>query len=267
MICPLFITKNSEPMKVAGFMSGSGTNLIKILEYERKIEKETGRPPYRLSLIFSDNKNSQAKNIAEDFGLPHVIHDILDFYASNGKKDKKDLSLRPEFDKKSLILLADYSFDYIALGGYMSIVTRPLLVAFKGRIINVHPADLTVTDDEKRRFTGDHAVALAILAGEKAIHSSTHIVREAVDYGEILMVSAPVSVQLPEGVTIDEMKISKNKALLRSVEDENQERLKEQGDWVIFPRTLEMIAQGRFGLDEAGNVCFDGRAIRGGYRE
>lgn len=35
----------SGRMRVAGFMSGKGTNLVKIIEHERKIEEKEGRSP------------------------------------------------------------------------------------------------------------------------------------------------------------------------------------------------------------------------------
>ncbi|MCZ7582520.1 MAG: hypothetical protein M5R36_03845 [Deltaproteobacteria bacterium] len=34
--------------------------------------------------------------------------------------------------------------------------------------------------------------------------------------------------------------------------------MKEQGDWIVFPRTLELVARGRFGMDDAGVLHFDG---------
>ncbi|MCP4668777.1 MAG: formyl transferase, partial [Deltaproteobacteria bacterium] len=53
---------------------------------------------------------------------------------------------------------------------------------------------------------------------------------------------------------------------LKTVE-EHQERLKEAGDWKIFPRTIEMIARGRFALDENNRVYVDGDPVPEGLRE
>lgn len=57
-----------------------------------------------------------------------------------------------------------------------------------------------------------------------------------------------------------------NKALLEEVEARNQKNLKEKGDWVVFPRTLEMIADGRYSIDDKGNVYVDGRRESYGFR-
>lgn len=262
----LYDPKDHSPMRVAGFVSGSGTNLLKILEYEQKIYNETGKKPYKVNLVFTDNKNSSAREIADHFNIALVVNDILDFYAQHGKSDKKDFSLRPKFDEKSVELLQKYEFDMVALAGYMSIVTQPIFDAYGRRIVNVHPADLSVTDGNKRRYTGDRAVALAIKSGEKALRATTHLVSERVDYGEILMVSHPVAVKLPDGVTVEMLKDAKNRVLLNKIANEHQELLKEKGDWDIFPKTLEMIALGRFGLHEKGLVFLDEKPIPHGYR-
>ena len=50
------------------------------------------------------------------------------------------------------------------------------------------------------------------------------------------------------------------------VAEEHQQRLKEVGDWIVFPETLEMIAKGRFALDEQKRVYVDGQPAPKGYR-
>jgi len=56
-----------------------------------------------------------------------------------------------------------------------------------------------------------------------------------------------------------------DKKLLKVVVDEHQDRLKREGDWVIYPMTLQMIGEGRFALDD-GVVCIDGRPTYDGLR-
>jgi folate-dependent phosphoribosylglycinamide formyltransferase PurN len=150
-----------------------------------------------------------------------------------------------------------FEVDVIALGGYMSFITLD-------RCVNVHPADLSIlTAQGQRRYVGDHAVLDALLAGEKVLRASTLWTDQGVDTGPLLMVSAPLSVTLPEPIEAlrkDEERLAKVAAL-------HQERLKEIGDWQIFPRTVEMIAKGRFALDEDKRVHVDGRPVPDGYRE
>lgn len=264
------------PMRVACFMSGTGTNVVKIIEHQLGYRSRGGCCPYEVVLIFTDVKDGRvdragrkwcyAKDIAERFHLLYVCNDIRDFYRSRGHRTIRDLSLRPEFDRMTLEKIEGYDIDVIALAGYMSIISRPLLDAFPSRIINVHPADLSVTEGGRRKYVGLHAVRDAILAGERFLYSTTHIVRERVDEGEILMRSRPVEVRLPNGVALEDLRRRENRALLERVVRENQRRLKEEGDWVIYPKTLEMIAQGSYGIDDKGNVYVDGVLMPYGYR-
>ena len=262
MLTPLYSPRPETPMRVAGFMSGSGTNLVKILERQQELQKEPSGAPFRVVVIFTDNPESNASRIAEDFGIPVEVEDILAFYRARGHANKKDLSLRPEFDKRVVEVLAPYGVDAVVLAGYMSVVTAPLLKAYTGRIVNVHPADLRVLESGRRKYTGDHAVRDAIVSGEPDLRVTTHIVREEVDGGEVLMVSAPLQVELPEGVTREDLAGPENKEKLEKVSGEHQERLKQAGDWVILPKTLEWLARGRYALDGEGQVFLDGKPFK-----
>ena len=53
---------------------------------------------------------------------------------------------------------------------------------------------------------------------------------------------------------------------MRLARDANQDRLKEAGDWVVFPMTLQYVAEGRFAADESGAVYFDGEPVPAGLR-
>ncbi|MDI6826445.1 MAG: formyltransferase family protein [Candidatus Aenigmarchaeota archaeon] len=252
-----------QPMRVACFMSGSGTNVRKIIEHQIRLKKERGKPPYEVVVIFTDNPESNAKIIAEEYGIPLKVNDIKKFYHG---RDIKDMSVREEFDKKTVELIESYEPDAIALGGYAWVITKPLLSKYL--IINVHPADLSVVERGKRKYVGlYHTPSMkAILAGEKFLHSSTHIVTENLDMGEILVISKPLRVKLPEGITIEDLKKPENKELLIKIAEEHQNKLKEVGDWEIFPLTLEWIAEGRFAIDDNRNIYFDGKLIKNGYR-
>ena len=243
--------------RVAGFMSGSGTNLRKIVEHQRKMEEQDGRASYQVVVIFSDNPQSNAERIGRDYKIPVVIRDLTAFHKERGKP-RKDLSVRAEFDEETVRALKPFNVDIAAYAGYMAIATPLLINAFIG--INVHPADLSIMDGNKRKYTGDHAVRDAILAGEKQLRATTHIIEQQVDYGRIIMISPPLDVNLPQGFD------ASNKDQVKSVSDAHQNRLKELGDWVIFPKTLEYIADGRFSQDEQGNLYFDNKPIPSGLK-
>lgn len=247
----------SGRMRVAGFMSGGGSNLIKIIDHSRRIAKEQGRSPYEVVVIFSDNPKSKAEVIGKDYQIPVVVRDLAAFYAARGKP-KRDLEVRAEFDRGTVESLKPFRVDVVAYAGYMSIATKPLIDAFLG--VNVHPADLTIKVGKTRKYTGDHVVEDAIFAGERMLRATTHIVEKEVDNGRILMVSRGLSVTLPEGFD------KYNGAQLKEVAKDHQDKLKVVGDWEIFPKTLEYISDGRFSRDEDGNLYFDNNPIPNGLR-
>jgi hypothetical protein len=77
------------------------------------------------------------------------------------------------------------------------------------------------------------------------------------------MVSDALRVELPEPLET----LLRDRKRLIQVAEEHQQRLKEVGDWRIFPRTVEMIARGRFALDEFNRVYVDGLPVPEGFRE
>ncbi|NVM31269.1 MAG: formyl transferase [Candidatus Helarchaeota archaeon] len=249
-----------RPMQVAGFMSGSGTNIRKILEKERELKQQEGETPYKLVFLFSDvadPKKCKIREIAKEYNLPFHINDIWEFYRSRGHTSKRDLNLRREYDMVTLEELKEKQIDCVALGGYMSIVTDVIFDAHP--TINVHPADLSIIDEKtsKRKFTGDHAVRDAILAGEPEIRASTHIATADVDGGPLLLISKPVQIEFPDSVSLDDLKKEENKDLLEEIADSHQDALKKIGDWVIFPLSLIYIAKGLVALDEEGTIYIE----------
>jgi len=240
-------------LRIAGFMSGSGTNLRKILEHEEKLKAERKKSPFHVAVIFSDNPKSRAVEIGSDFSVPVFTYD-LEGFCRKKEKPIKDMPTREEYEKECMKVLNEFHCTVAAYAGYMRKATPVFVNSFLG--VNVHPADLTIKrEDGKPKYRGDHVVEDAIKEGEKEIRSTTHIVSEKVDCGKILMVSSPVQIEYP---ILD--KNCKNLAQLY------QDKLKEVGDWIIFTRTLEYIADGRFARNSNGELYFDGTPIPNGVR-
>jgi len=255
--------KEGRSMRVAAFMSGSGTNIMRLLEHEKRLEDQEGRSPFKTIFIFSDRSDGQSagERIALENGLAYFSYDIRAFHSTRSIKRSvrtaEGMAARREYDQTAKRLIEAFAIDLIALGGYMSYITL-------NRCVNVHPADLSISlPDGERKFVGDHAVEDAISGGEKVLRSSTLYTDEGVDSGPLLMVSDPIPVTLPESLET----LIKNRDSFAMVADEHQERLKETGDWKIFPRTIEMIARGRFALDDKTRVYVDGHPVPNGYKE
>ena len=247
-------SRAGRPLRVAAFMSGSGTNVVKLLE--------APQASYEVAFIFSDTAGDKCRGqeIARRFDLPYFAYDVRRYHQKRGLrrsiKSAEGLAARRAYDQVAERLVRAFEIDIIALGGYMSFLTLT-------GAINVHPADLSLVDQAgKRRFVGDDAVLDAIVAGQGELRSSTLFTDLGVDSGPLLMVSDPIPVELPAPLA----ELKADPARLRQVADQHQERLKEAGDWVVFPTTLELIAQGRLGLTDEGVATLDGALKPGGVR-
>ena len=254
--------KAARSMRVAAFMSGTGTNVKKLLEHEKFLKMRDGKSPFEVIFIFSDRSDGTCagERIAFEYGLPYFSYDIRMFYkACNLPRSimtREGMEARKNFDSVAGKLVSVFQIDIIALGGYMSYTTL-------SNCVNVHPADLSIVNaDGKRCYVGDNAVKDAILAGETRLCSSTLFTDDGIDSGPLLMISAPVVVNLP--VPLNELR--QNQLMLDQTVLAHQAKLKEAGDWVIFPYTIEMISMGRFAFDESGRVYVDGIYQKSGFK-
>jgi len=252
-----FHNPSEGTLRVAALMSGSGSNLRKILEKEQELKKNRGGFVYKVVVIFSDTFDSKACEIGKDFDIPVVNRDLRGFYAQR-KKLRSDLRVREEFDRETIRALAPFGVKVAAYAGYMSIATKPLIEAYLG--VNVHPADLSIEVEGKRKYIGAQVVRDAILAGETSLRSTTHIIEPLVDGGRLLMISSALPVVLENSFNPN------NSDALRSAANFHQDNLKKIGDWVIFPKTLQYLAEGRYAQDDEGKLFFDGQPIPKGLK-
>jgi phosphoribosylglycinamide formyltransferase-1 len=264
----------AEPLPAAVLMSGTGSNARKLLELPKSA--------FEVRLILTDNPASNAAAIARERGVECAVLDIRAF--CNARDDPtrlRDAARRSAYDREVGRRLARSGARLVALAGWDWVVGPELCRSFL--FVNVHPGDLRVTDGQGRRKyvgLGWIPTAKAILAGERFVHSSTHLVTPELDGGPIARVSRPVPVELPPGVTpanilpegaelgdlIRDIRYNQGRrhgeALLYTHSRMLQERLKEQGDWVEFPRTVQRLAElalaGRLVLDASGSVRLDG---------
>ena len=103
--------------------------------------------------------------------------------------ESRDAAMRDFFVERGVELVVD--------AGYDRIHTRPLLEAFRGRIINLHPSLLP-------QFGGRmDAIEQALKAGVTATGATVHLVTEDVDAGPILVQEA---VPVLEGDTVDTLR-------------------------------------------------------------
>ncbi len=204
------MSEGSPPLGVIVFGSGSGTNLKAL------IDAQDGT--YKVLAVFSD-RPCRCQEIAKAYGIPGILHEKR---VAKGK-----------YDEDIVELLRPFQADLIVLAGYMKLVREPLLEAYPGKIINVHPADLTRCDSSgKRKYIGLNGVYDALVAGEKETCSTVIQVDASVDGGPILVLGPSVPYTGPYPVTPESAQ-------------EHQEKQKKESDWPALIETVKGIATKR----------------------
>ena len=149
-----------KKMRVAVFVSGSGSNLQAIID--------ASIPSIEIALVFSNNPDAYALKRAENHGIPTLVVNHRDFKS------------REEFEGEILKHLEPLGIELIVLAGFMRILSPVLVRAYANRMINLHPALLP-------SFPGIHAARQAIEAGVKFTGCTVHFVDEGVDSGPIIL--------------------------------------------------------------------------------
>jgi len=156
----------SEPLRVAVLVSGRGSNLAAILEATRRPDF-----PARVVLVVSDRERAPALERATAHGVPTVFLNPKDF----GEREAYDAALSR--------MLADYQVGLVCLAGFMRILGRAFVLAWPGRIMNVHPSLLPA-------FPGLRPQRQALDNGVKIAGATVHFVDEGVDTGPIILQSS-----------------------------------------------------------------------------
>ena len=223
---PIYKPQPGKLMRVVVFFSGGASALKYLLDNDPNLNVK-----YQFVGAFTDRKEAVGIELARHAGIPVEILDYREFIKERRAKFS-DMIARREYFAQVIEKIAKWQPDILMQSGFMLIVTEPLLSQYKHRILNVHPADLTILDEHgRRRYVGLDAVTKAIQAGEKSTRSTIHLVTEEADAGPIVLLSDPLPVE--PGVD--------PKA--------HQEKMKWACDGPAYQKTLELIVGGRIWLE------------------
>jgi phosphoribosylglycinamide formyltransferase-1 len=165
--------------RVAILISGRGSNMEAILR--RVAGDELGRV-CEVALVFSNSDQAAGLVAARSHGIPTTVLD------PRGKD-------RASFDGEMVALLEPYRLDYLVLAGYMRLLSRVVTDRYRGRIVNIHPAD-------SRLYQGLHGYRWAFEKGLAQTLVTVHLVDEGMDTGPIL---AQAEVDLRGAGTLEEV--------------------------------------------------------------
>ena len=271
-ISPFFLNKNRNERHIAIFLSGSGTNAEKILEYWQKNATETSCH----FILFTDRpEGSNARIIAKKYNLELLENDIKLFYKQR-KCNRVTLTtsigrqIREEWTEAVRQQLKPYPIDFVLFAGFIPLTN----ITADFPCLNVHPGDLTYLKNGRRYLIGLHTIPIekAILEGLQYLRSSVILAQPynndegAMDNGPILGISEKIGIDLFGYALNSLQKIADTRPKDRPItgyQDEleriakcNQEKLKRRGDWIIFPQVAYEFSKGNYSLDGNGNLYY-----------
>ncbi len=168
-------------MKIAVLVSGGGTNLQALIDYE----KNSKDCPYKIQIVIADTKKAFALERAQKAGIETKI---VSPFAVLGEEKAKQCSKeekRIAVSDAALKAAKDAGCDAIVLAGWLTVLSGKIIEEYSNRIVNLHPALLP-------KFGGvgmwGHNVHEAVLAaGETESGCTVHLVDSGCDTGKILV--------------------------------------------------------------------------------
>jgi phosphoribosylglycinamide formyltransferase-1 len=149
--------------RIAVLASGRGSNFQAVIEAIQQ-----GKIPAVCVALITDNPGAYAVERAKKAGIPVKIIDYSLFPS------------RETYEHALLLAMQQVDADLFVLAGYMRILSPGIIHAFRGKMMNIHPALLP-------SFTGLHAQQQALNYGVKVSGCTVHFVDENLDCGPIIL--------------------------------------------------------------------------------
>lgn len=195
-------------LKIAVCVSGGGTNLQAILD---AIDNGTITNA-EVKVVISNNKSAYALERAKNHGIENLCI------------SPKDYPSREAFNETFLAKLDSYKVDLVVLAGFLVVIPPKMIETYRNRIINIHPSLIP-------SFCGTGYYGLKVhegvlSRGVKVTGATVHFVDEGTDTGPIILQKA---VEVEQDDTPEIL----------------QRRVMEQAEWIIMPKAIDLIANGR----------------------
>ena len=195
-------------LKMAVLVSGGGTNLQAIID-----SIADGRiTNAEIKVVISNNKNAYALERAAKAGIPAKA------------LSPKDFPDREAFNDALLQALIDSEADLVVLAGCLVVIPPKIVEHFKNRIINIHPS--LIPSFCGKDYYGLKVHEGVLNRGVKVTGATVHFVDDGTDTGPIILQKA---VEVHQDDTPKSLQL----------------RVMEEAEWVIMPRAIDLIANGK----------------------
>ena len=188
--------------RIGILISGRGSNMLALAE-----AISAGRiPSAEIAIVVSDQANARGLASATDLNLQTLVIPRLN-------------RTRDDHDAEIMAALRTHQVDLVCLAGYMRLVSRSFVEAYRNQIMNIHPSLLPA-------FPGLGAQSQALEHGVKWSGCTVHFVDETLDGGPII---AQTAVPVLDGDTEDTL-------AARILEQEHK----------VYPEALALVVSGSY---------------------
>ncbi|MEM8492057.1 MAG: phosphoribosylglycinamide formyltransferase [Pseudomonadota bacterium] len=191
--------------RLAVLASGRGSNLRAIAQ-----ACAAGQIPARIVLVLCNVPDAPVVDLATSLGLP--VRCV----------DHRKFPEREAFDTALLAELRDTDTEFVALAGFMRILSPIFIREYYGCLLNIHPSLLP-------KYKGLHTHQRALDAGDEVAGATVHYVVEDLDAGPSVI---QASVKIRRGDTAA--------VLAQRVQQVEHE---------IYPEALRLCLSGQVSLD------------------
>lgn len=192
----------SERKKIAVLISGRGSNMASLIS-----ACMDPAYPAEIALVISNRPGAAGLERAAEFGIETATVDHTEF---SGDREAFERALDEKLKARGI--------EFVALAGFMRLLSSWFVTQWRDRLLNIHPALLP-------SFKGLHTHERALEEGVKLHGATVHFVSAEMDDGPIIIQGA---VPVLEGDTPDTL----GERVL-AVEHK------------IYPKALELVASGR----------------------
>ena len=178
------------------------------------------RLPCRIAAVISNRADAKGLNIARARGIATAV------------VEHRDYADRNSFDAALADTIDTYQPDFVALAGFMRILTPDFVARYHGKLVNIHPSLLPA-------YGGLNTHARALHDGVKIHGCTVHFVTPDLDHGPII-IQAAVPVLYHD---------TEQSLAARVLHEEHR----------IYPQAVRWLCKGQIELSEDGRVIFQNR--------
>jgi len=199
-------------LKIGVMVSGNGTNLQAIID-----NISAGKlPGCRIVTVVSSKDGVFALERAKRHSIPCTVI------------SKKEFKTQEEYDNALLEHMKSYEVDLVVLAGFLSLLGRKFVEAYRNAIINVHPSLIPSFCGKGNYGLIPHVKALEY--GVKITGATVHFVDYEYDSGPIILQKA---VRVEDDDTPETL----------------QKRVMEEAEWIILPEAIRLFSEGRLKVE------------------